>query len=762
MGKLLLLLLFSVVYFPLVMPFTVVMSDSTTPKTLVDAPQTGFAMNNNGARTDSREQEAVYDVMRATGNAWATDIPDVCRGRWHGIECMPDNDNVYHVVSLSFGALSDDTAFPTCDPVRSSISPSISKLPHLRTLFFYRCFSYNPQPIPSFLGQLGPSLQTLVLRENGHVGPIPIELGNLTHLRVLDLHRNNLNGSIPGSLGRMTALRSLDLSGNKLTGRIPDSSFPLLNVLDLSQNLLMGSIPSSIGTCQALLKMDFSRNRLSGPMPSSIEGLRALILMDLSFNRLTGPIPTSLNTLSSLQALILKGNKMSSTALSDDAFDGMENLVILVLSNMDLQGPIPTSIGRLQKIRVIHLDGNGFNRLIPMNFRDLKNLGELRLNDNRLTGPIPLGKDMVWKMGRKLRLYNNSGLCFNPSDDFEGEAELSMDSGIGYCSTPKPGLAGGVQHLGINGDEWSIRPIGEEYLLTTKMIRAPFLQCRYENEYREIEDEELLPMKGVGEDEIHDLADRFTCMTLHSHKRDYSAKRGEEISPEKYGLWREEQRTRAARLEKQVRARSALEELIEEQLNRFSLHYNQAMVPTRLKDMAHLLMPKWMPPLEMASLGWLGDWRPTSILELLRCLARCSLSFRSLSSESVETDRLLSQLIREVRVEEAVLDEEMAEIQATCILHLPFGPPNRRIGPALPQVQSEFKKIERVILKAQQLRFKTLELVVKKVLRRQEDAAAFLVAFAAIQDSIHEFAAQHRFQKGSVSVPIAKALGPAW
>ncbi|KAJ6427614.1 hypothetical protein OIU84_023078 [Salix udensis] len=254
---------------PLTKPFTVIVSDSGNQSALLDGPQSGFTMNRDGARTDAREQEAVYDIMRATGNDWATDIPDVCRGRWHGIECMPDKDNVYHVVSLSFGALSDDTAFPT----------------------------HNPQPIPAFLGQLSPTLQTLVLRENGHVGFIPTELGNLTRLKVLDLHKNNLNGSIPVSLGRLAELRSLDLSRNTLTGSIFSLSFPVLNVLDLSQNLLVGSIPSTLGSCHSLIKIDFSRNRLSGSIPESIGSLKELILMDLSYNRLSKPFPTSIRKL---------------------------------------------------------------------------------------------------------------------------------------------------------------------------------------------------------------------------------------------------------------------------------------------------------------------------------------------------------------------------------------------------------------------------------------------------------------------------------
>ncbi|KAL3721100.1 hypothetical protein ACJRO7_005858 [Eucalyptus globulus] len=432
---------------PLAAPFTVIPSDSG----LVDAPQNG---PKNGARTDPREQEAVYDVMRATGNEWAAGIVDVCRGRWHGIECMPDKHGVYHVVSLSFGELSDDTAFPTCDPARSYISAAVTRLPHLRTLFFYRCFSYNPQPIPAFLGKLGSTLQTLVLRENGHVGPIPIEIGNLTRLRVLDLHKNDLNGSIPGSLGRVAGLRSLDLSGNKLTGSIPGFGFPSLSVLDLNQNLLTGLIPPSLGACLSLIKIDLSHNHLTGPIPESINRLRDLILLDLSYNGLSGPFPESLKDMISLEALVLKGNPMESVTIPDDAFAGMNVLTILVLSDMNLHGPIPESLGRLPSLRVLHLDRNRLSGSIPESFWNLRSIAELRLNDNQLTGPIPFGKETVWRMKRKLRLYNNSGLCYDAGGGFEDGSGSSHDLGIGLCdaAAARSGSARTVRHTSEGND----------------------------------------------------------------------------------------------------------------------------------------------------------------------------------------------------------------------------------------------------------------------------------------------------------------------
>lgn len=216
--------------------------------------------------------------------------------------------------------------------------------------------------------------------------------------------------------------------------------------------------------------------------------------------------------------------------------------------------------------------------------------------------------------------------------------------------------------------------------------------------------------------------------------------RYEEISRGKHGIWTHEQKARAAKLEKQLKARWALEKLIEDQLNCFQTDYYKATVPTRLKDVAQFLMPKGAPPHELAALTWLGDWRPSSILELLGSLS-------PFISESSGVKQVLPQLVNEIRIEENVIDEEMAEIQATCVLHLPFGPMkyNSKITP-LESIQTEFEKIYKVLSRAKMLRLKALELVVKKVLC-QTDAAEFLVAFSAIQDSIHQFATYSRLPK---------------
>ncbi|KAL7225706.1 hypothetical protein ACSBR1_020960 [Camellia fascicularis] len=76
-------------------------------------------------------------------------------------------------------------------------------------------------------------------------GNIPISIGRLKALVVLNFSGNGFTGSIPLSLVNLTELESLDLSQNKLSGKIPQqlTSLTFLEVFDVSQNKLTGKIP---------------------------------------------------------------------------------------------------------------------------------------------------------------------------------------------------------------------------------------------------------------------------------------------------------------------------------------------------------------------------------------------------------------------------------------------------------------------------------------------------------------------------------------
>ncbi|KAL3528880.1 hypothetical protein ACH5RR_008202 [Cinchona calisaya] len=124
----------------------------------------------------------------------------------------------------------------------------------------------------------------------------------------------------------------------------------------------------------------------------------------------------------------------------------------------------------------------------------------------------------------------------------------------------------------------------------------------------------------------------------------------------------------SAKLEKQLKARWAIEELIEDQLNSYQAHYKRAMVPTRLKDVAQVVKPNRVPPHELAVLGL---------------------------------------LIIEIKIEEALIDEEMAEIQPLVCCIFTFGPiksPRSSHTQALEFLRAKFKKIHELLTKAQKLR----------------------------------------------------------
>ncbi len=63
-------------------------------------------------------------------------------------------------------------------------------------------------------------------------GPLPPELGNLSHLQSLDLSDNRITGQIPPELGELSALQVLNLSDNQLSGQIPETLMKLTSLED--------------------------------------------------------------------------------------------------------------------------------------------------------------------------------------------------------------------------------------------------------------------------------------------------------------------------------------------------------------------------------------------------------------------------------------------------------------------------------------------------------------------------------------------------
>ncbi|CAL5435607.1 unnamed protein product [Camellia sinensis] len=91
----------------------------------------------------------------------------------------------------------------------------------------------------------------------------------ITIFKAVDFSHNKFDGNIPMSIGRLKALCVLNFSGNGLTGLIPAflGDLTKLESLDLSQNKLSGEIPQQLTKLTFLEVLNFSQNNLTGLIP---------------------------------------------------------------------------------------------------------------------------------------------------------------------------------------------------------------------------------------------------------------------------------------------------------------------------------------------------------------------------------------------------------------------------------------------------------------------------------------------------------------
>jgi Leucine-rich repeat (LRR) protein len=319
--------------------------------------------------------------------------------RWNGttpaFRWLQDNDPCWwQGVTCSYQTTPARVAELKLEQTLSGTLPvELGNLTNLRVLSL-RFIQYR---VPAALvGNIPASLSNLTNLERLHVqqaqfnSSIPASLGNLSNLRSLELDGNRLNGAIPAELGNLTQLITLTLGGNSFSGGIPSQLGNLTNLkrLQISSAQLTGPIPPELGNLSNLEHLALSQNQLSGLIPGQLGNLSRLQNLYLFGNSLSGSIPSTLGGLTNLQDLALSNNDLTGQLPAQLA--NLTNLESLSVYDNQLSGPIPSWLGSLSKLRRLSLGQNQFSGNIPEALSGLGQLLGLDLSNNLLSGPVPI------------------------------------------------------------------------------------------------------------------------------------------------------------------------------------------------------------------------------------------------------------------------------------------------------------------------------------------------------------------------------------
>ncbi|KAL6127750.1 hypothetical protein ACLB2K_071113 [Fragaria x ananassa] len=243
-------------------------------------------------------------------------------------------------------------------------------------------------PIPAQLGDLT-HLQTLKLSSNSLAGKIPPEIGNLANLQTLELSGNGLAGEVPAQIGNLTRLQYLDLGNNLLSGSLPLPLFQKLqslSTLDISNNSFSGLVPPEIGNLRNLTELYTGLNRFSGALPKEIGELSLLEIFSSTACFITGPLPAELWKLKSLTKLDLSHNPLRCSIPKE--IGELKELSILNMVFSELNGSLPPELGKCRNLKTVMLSFNSLSGELPEELKELPVL-TFSVEKNQLSGPLP-------------------------------------------------------------------------------------------------------------------------------------------------------------------------------------------------------------------------------------------------------------------------------------------------------------------------------------------------------------------------------------
>ena len=236
-----------------------------------------------------------------------------------------------------------------------------------------------------------------LLSIQGNLTSVPLCIGDLRELTILNVSRSSNLISLPESIGNLSQLTSLDLSGCCSLASLPSSigNLSKLTSLKLNDCSSLVSLPESIWNLP-LSSLNLSWCVNLATLPESIGNLSKLTSLNMSECLSLKSLPDSLCSLSELTSLNLRGCDVNSFPdifslkqlhhmvwPNGKKWDGstIEEISSLDLSRCSNLVSLPSSIGNLDKVTSLNLSGCRNLESLPKSIGNLSNLTSLDLSE---------------------------------------------------------------------------------------------------------------------------------------------------------------------------------------------------------------------------------------------------------------------------------------------------------------------------------------------------------------------------------------------
>jgi len=218
---------------------------------------------------------------------------------------------------------------------------------------------------------------------------------------------NELRGTIPLDLYFLSNLTSLGLSRNELIGTISSNieNFQKLQSLDLCHNRLVGVLPMELSHLQKIRNLNLGHNAIKGVIPPSIF-VPSLVNIDLGPNELTGHIPEELFRVPNLKSIDLSFNNLEGT-LSVSLGNSLKNLEQMRLESNLLTGTIPEFWARKDLLEEFNVGFNKLNGTLPNSILRSLNMKLLNVGVNLLSGTISSSFRQMQNLNQLILWSNN-------------------------------------------------------------------------------------------------------------------------------------------------------------------------------------------------------------------------------------------------------------------------------------------------------------------------------------------------------------------